>query len=633
MLAPEKRVLFSEQLLPDPGYVLDHALLTSFTLDLTTLMEVPVALTFRDWESENGDTGFHRIGILDAIQRHIGKLTVISQAGFIGGPPEGHPLLPLLEPAICPVVLPDPERRTFHPKVTLLRFTAKPDSKTDATAAVRYRLICSSRNLSPSRAWDTIAVLDGHLTDKRQEPSVGLTQFVTGTLNLVTASEPGIDPERQARLEQMATEIPQIEFAPPPGVESLELLPLGFGNTSPPEPLRPSEARLVVSPFLDEGSAEDGLLSRFAGPEAVLVSRQEELDRVPGEVLNRYAEVLVLSDLTQTALDDGDGDSPLNPAGHGLHAKLLVEDEGWWTRVRIGSPNFTERAHRSNIEFALDLTVSKTRSGMRKILGNEKDGLRRYLEPYRRGEADQDDLDADRREVERMLRRVSALLPQFEPTLDLSDEGDQTRDLILRFTDRLAGLPEGVELTVRPVSLGSDRAEPVKPGDASITTWADVPIPALTSLLDVRVEATAGEYRATNRFVLKARLLTPFPETRDRQIIQRLIDSPDHLLSYISLLLTSPDDEYGEVGLLGELTGDSSVDGPDGSSRGPVGIPLLERLVQAVERNPKAIDQVNAIVEDLLADDEGREKLPPGFEQVWQPILAARKRRRELNLE
>ena len=106
MLEPEQRILFSDSLAADPGYRLDHALLTSFTLDLTTLMEIPVALTFQEWKANDPDSPLSRIAVLDAIQRHVRNMTVVSQAGYVTGPPKGPPLLPPLEPAPLPFIMP-----------------------------------------------------------------------------------------------------------------------------------------------------------------------------------------------------------------------------------------------------------------------------------------------------------------------------------------------------------------------------------------------------------------------------------------------------------------------------------------------------------------------------------------------
>lgn len=49
----------------------------------------------------------------------------------------------------------------FHPKVWAIRYM-------DEVGAVRYRLLCLSRNLTFVRSWDTILTLEGSRTSDRK---------------------------------------------------------------------------------------------------------------------------------------------------------------------------------------------------------------------------------------------------------------------------------------------------------------------------------------------------------------------------------------------------------------------------------------------------------------------------------
>ena len=53
MLAPEDRTLISASIRPDPGFQLDHAFITTFTMELAAMLAVPVALSFQEWEEES----------------------------------------------------------------------------------------------------------------------------------------------------------------------------------------------------------------------------------------------------------------------------------------------------------------------------------------------------------------------------------------------------------------------------------------------------------------------------------------------------------------------------------------------------------------------------------------------------
>lgn len=649
MLDPNNRRLLTEAIAAEPGYRLDHALFTTFTLDLITLMEIPVALTFQEWQAKDPDSGLSRIAVLDAIRRHVGNLTVVSQAGSITGPAKGHPLLPLLEPAIHPIVM--PPHSTFHPKVTLLRYLADQEAIADGEDEVTYKLICSSRNLSASRAWDTIVVLDGTVTNRRQADAKGLSKFVSGAAALAGDSPTGLEQNRAEALEQMAEEAPRIAFERPEEVKegkgNLEMVPIGFGSRYRPRPIRSDQKRLLVTPFLGGPSDEsrgDRLLETFASENTVLVSRQGELDRVPESLLEKFGEVMVLSDLAQvteaeddSAEEKADDQVTTESELSGLHAKLIVEDDGFDCRILIGSPNFSERAFSDNLEFAVRLTVSKKRNGVEKILGTEdKSGLRRFLQHYVRSDSP-DEEQAEIRAAERSLEKLAAGFLRADLALRISaasGEQDDHRDLWLEPGQAVDPIPDGFSVEARPVTLGPDRNRPLESRSARLVEWETVPLESITSLIAIRVSTTVDGKKLEQSFVAKVRLADPLPEARDRLIIRRLIDSSNQLLNYLAFLLSGSGDPSAALELVDQLDESSEPGRPQGIPGSPtsrIGLPLMEKMVQAVDRDPEAIDSISAIVEELKGDEKGREILnDAGFANIWKPILAARKRRNEV---
>ncbi len=645
MLDPNDRILLTDAVAPEPGYQLDHALFTSFTLDLTTLMEIPVALTFQEWKVRGPESKLSRIAVLDAIQRYVGRLTVVSQAGSITGPAKGHPLLPLLEPAIVPVVMPD--HSTFHPKLTLLRYLADDDALDEGADEVTYKMVCSSRNLSRSRAWDTIVVLDGTLTKRRQADSKGLDRFVKGVTEMAEDCPTGIDPERVGKLELFASELPRVHFRRPPEIKDgdghMKMVPIGFGGRFRPEPVRGDQKRLLITPFLGGLSDDlrgDRILEQFASGLTTLVSRQSELDRVPAELLERFGEVLVLSDAAEEAEDDSEGDETGSmAAGHsdlrGLHAKLIVEDDGHSSQILIGSPNLSDRAFSQNREFALQLTVSKHLTGVDKILGSDpKSGLRRFLQEYRRAEVP-DDSEAEVRAAERRIDEFADQLLRANLMLRIeapSGEESDHRDIWLEAGDSVSGLPDDVTAEARPVSLASERMVPIDIASHRAAAWPEVPVQSITSLIAVRLTTEAGNRPVSRTFITKVRLGDPLPENRDRLIVRRLIDSSNHLLSYLAFLLAGSNDPSAAISLLDRLSESSEPGQATNGSSGmaSVGLPLMERLVQAVDRDPEAIESISSIVSQLGEDEEGRKILAEsGFENVWQPVLQAHRMRKE----
>jgi len=54
VLAPKDRTLLLESLRPPPGFRLDAAVSTTYSLDLMALLVAPLAFTFFDWEGDDG---------------------------------------------------------------------------------------------------------------------------------------------------------------------------------------------------------------------------------------------------------------------------------------------------------------------------------------------------------------------------------------------------------------------------------------------------------------------------------------------------------------------------------------------------------------------------------------------------
>ena len=158
MLDPEGRHLLLDALRPPPGFELDMAVGTTYTLDVYALLSAPVAFAMFDREADDGTPRADPIATLQALRRCASRITLFCQAGDIAVPRDYRALLVYLEQSIVPVVPPIPDA-IFHPKVWFIRY------RVPSTSATAYRLLCMSRNLTFDRSWDTILRLEGELSD------------------------------------------------------------------------------------------------------------------------------------------------------------------------------------------------------------------------------------------------------------------------------------------------------------------------------------------------------------------------------------------------------------------------------------------------------------------------------------
>ena len=104
--------------------------------------------------------------------------------------------------------------------------------------------------------------------------------------------------------------------------------------------------------------------------------------------------------------------------------------------------------------------------------------------------------------------------------------------------------------------------------------------------------------------------LVGVPEHRERALLRALVGNAERFLRYLLALL---DEESGQMDLLGavERASRDAADGP-----GPASLPVLEKLLRTMRRDPAKLAGLHPLVSDLAADDA----LPPGFAGLWTMI-------------
>ena len=105
--------------------------------------------------------------------------------------------------------------------------------------------------------------------------------------------------------------------------------------------------------------------------------------------------------------------------------------------------------------------------------------------------------------------------------------------------------------------------------------------------------------------------LSGVPEHRDRDLLRALVGNAERFFRYLLALL---DEDPGQMGLLEAVQGIGAGPTTDGSS--PANLPVLERLLRTMRRDPSKLAGLHPLVVDL-ADDGA---LPPGFVDLWTLI-------------
>lgn len=612
MLEPRERQHLMEALRPPPGYELNRAVGTTYSLDLLALLTAPLAFTIFEWEDEDGRPGSDPLALLETMRRYADRVNIFCQAGRISVPKNRQLLFGYLENSVFEVTAPR-ANGSFHPKVWALRYTA-------SERPVRYRFLCLSRNLTFDRSWDTVLALDGELTNRRNAfgSNNPLGNFFAALPSLALRPLPE---KTRKDVDLIQHELRRVRFEVPEGFETLSFLPLGISGA----PKWPFEGRidriLVVSPFVSDGALDR--LSEHANAK-ILVSRLESLDALEQSRREDYDKIYVLN--PSAVPEDGDEESAADGTRSlsGLHAKLYVADAGWDARVWTGSANATNAAFERNVEFLVELHCRKSRCGIDSLLGKADEditGLASLLQEYVPGT--EQPVDTERIRLESLAEGAQRALATAKWSAEATALLGETErfEIRLRLEEKHAPeMPPEVRVCCWPITLSDVAADiSVEPGEISV--FGSLSFEALTTFFAFEVTAISEGASVSQAFTVNIPL-EGAPPNRQERILRSLLDSREKVLRLILLLLSEggQDEHQALVAAQGMLGG-----GTDNGS-GPAAFPLFEALMRALERDPSRLDQIAKLLDDLHKTPEGKRLVPEGLDEVWQPILEARRR-------
>ena len=593
MLAPDSRALLLDALRPPAGYTLDRAVATTFTLDFETALTVPLAFAgFRLEEQPDP------VEVMEALRGMSERIDIFCQAGAIGARRWPSDLLALLEDVVHEVRRPWPGH-IFHPKTWVLRFR-------DETQTPSYRLVVLSRNLTADRSWDTILWLDGRRAEPNNESSEPLAEFVGALPGSVVTR---LSPSRQVILTGLADELRRVEWELPSGVHKARFHPIGppySGQFSVEEHFE-GYRKLVISPFVRKGAIRRIFRMR-AGQRDVLISRGAELNALPVDALE-HVDVYELDPTASLAGDDPEGKADRSFFTQ-LHAKVFVVERAQRAHLFVGSANATDAGLSQNVEFLCELVGPIRTLGVDALVG-EKAPLRAMLTPYDPGtDPNGDDNREDGRALENLLFDIAGGI-RFRTTVTQGSDG-----WVARITSDAAPghIPHWACVTIAPHNR-PDESHSLTQEDPVDFELPQRELADITAFLRLTVSRKVNGETLERSTVVCSRL-EGSPDDRFRQIFARQIDTPEKFLRLLALLIGFA----SGIGTDVSLTGNGSASWSGGPGQG-----VLELLARALAESPESIDHLDEIVEHLRQSPHGRAVLPPGWDDVWLPVLEARR--------
>ncbi|MGH7481524.1 MAG: phospholipase D family protein [Longimicrobiales bacterium] len=607
MLSPGDRQLYTDALRPPVGYRFAGAIATTYSLDLETLLTIPLHFALFSGERPPEELLKDRIGLLEALRRTSRDITVYTQASRVLAPRRPHALYGLLEPSVVEAASPNPAG-AFHPKLWLVRF-ANPD-----TGATHLRLLVLTRNITADRCWDLVLVLEGETGEKSVKDNRELAELLRRLPEL--ALRP-MSPERIEQALAMADLASRTKWVPPDSFDRVHFHALGLSGG---DRWLPDDTRelAVISPFLADAALES-LLSLAKRPVA-LISRPEELALIDRAILQRFERVMILAD--QAEIEDGEepeyGSDPELPA-FGLHAKAYITKHGWDTHVYVGSANATNAAliNGMNVELVAELIGKRSKvNAVEDVLaGNGFGGLLTDYVP-------DDEPDLPDEEVE----RARDLLERARRTL--ANGGVRVRFSRAEEEWRVVLAPER-PLELRGVAsvrawLATCQRSTTAPADSlrrgETVELARLPVALLTSF--VAFELVSDVVGESVQFVLSLGAENLPVAERDAAIVRSVIENREGFLRYVMLLLaemTEGADAFGN-GARGGFGADPVQDD---------GLPLFEHLTRAFCRQPERLGPIQRLIQEIGAHDDGA-VVPKEFLDLWAVFQDALQHEQEI---
>ena len=315
----------------------------------------------------------------------------------------------------------------------------------------------------------------------------------------------------------------------------------------------------------------------------------------------------------------------------GLHAKLFLFETGWDVRLLTGSANATAAAFQLNVEVLVELFGRKKDCGIASLLGSEdnsrQETLRSLLQEYTPPTDVIPDEDP-KKELERKAERLARVLASSRLTATVR-EVDAEQRWNITLSGELPEIPRDAKVMVWPATLSPEHAQRIgdPPGQEGeprgvtprIATFKGVSFEALTAFFAIETYLRDGPHTAQQRFVVTVELIGA-PENRKERLLRSLLKDRRRVLKLLLLILMN---EGADVSAFVQAaSGDDTK--LDGSFGGWYEEALLEALLQSLSGNRDRIDEVARLISDLRSTPEGRDLLPEGLDEIWEPVWAAR---------
>ncbi|MEZ5001430.1 MAG: hypothetical protein R2730_00220 [Chitinophagales bacterium] len=603
----DHRMNFGRALRASEGYEMDHAIGTSYSLSLEALMFIPITLFFgEDFNPSEKVITSEMFEALTKVPEHV---QLFCQRGKIAKPGFYHNILAFWEKSVEQIQM-DSHLQSFHPKVWLVRYRPF-----DKRLPIKYKFLCTSRNLTLSRDWDMAVQMDGEVKKTTFKKNKPLFDFVSMLNDRATKK---INP-------LVLEEIMNIEFDLDQDQLDYAFHPIGFNGYKNPLLVKnkKQEKLLAISPFIDvttlkehcKNSNEFYLFSNAY--DLSLIDTKKLLDKDKTFMFNPLLDQAFLAEPDSIDEDDEQTDNNINGnietdesynPSMNLHAKFYIEQNEHLANWFIGSANCTDPAKERNIEFLTEIKFDNPKATVEEVVAELTQPLKGQglFIPY----LNSDEIAKDEnKQSEAMLRKLIFDLAALNFKGSTTQKPAQRFDLEITVSTLNLEIPANCSVAIVPLSANIVHQQLLEPKQQKqVFVFKDFEESMLTPFILCTINYGEGFVK---QLVLDIEI--EFDDSRMKKIFKSIISNQEKLFLYLSAILSKEE----TVPLLDLAEANSKK--TKGTSRTLETMPLYEKLLVAASRDPNKIKIAKKTIEILTneTDENGNLIISKAFEEFF----------------
>lgn len=566
--------LLYNEIVATPGYVLDFAVGTTYSLDAEVFLAL--ALSFGRLGEINSRDFDNPLRLLEGIRKVSSRVALFCNRGGFKVPPRTNPLFAMLDSCVFEVA---DERRhrelaNFHPKVWLIR-----ERRVDNDRDRQLKLIVLSRNLTTDTSLDVALSMTAPLgrtapADVRAKHAP-LKEWLSRLAGFASAA-------KRRDILRLAADIDKAAlFGLDDRFCDYDFAPLHFGENLNGslnlDAVMTGKKTIVVSPFIAPETLD--ALNRAAKNSRVLITRLESLS---DDIMRRYADSDGAEVWVPTALMSANDIAPMN-----LHAKMYYMEnppsQPAGSYLWLGSANATPNGFHRNSEFLVCLHYRRSINLFDKFKAEfcnpDKQMFERVVALPEGASAQ---TEPDRLSV--ALR--SRLICRNNLSAEVVSHDDGSCEVVLtsrRKCDSFA------QITFAPLQAPHCIAE----WDFETRGCVMTPLAALQlSEFYILTATDSADTSQTVSMVIKIPT-SGIPRDRDDLIFQHYISSPDKFIDYMAMIVS---DTPQEMLSLMCAAADSAAAGGSVDARPARASAMYESLLRIAATDPARLNDISDFI-------------------------------------